>query len=97
MPEPPGRWDFTREHAGLPDPKKQTNKQKNPTAELRRSSHVISLLKVREKGKDEVVFPWKRDWFPSPKPTQQGVLEELGSLSAPGPEGEVDPRGTLCR
>lgn len=33
--------------------------------------------------------PWKGFYLP-----QQGVLEELGSISAPAPEGEVDPRDT---
>lgn len=91
------------EHAGLPGLQKETKQKKAPTlllqaAGLRRSGRVISLLKVREKGKDEITFPQKKKGGPVPLPKnyteacasapllQQGVLEELGSLSAPGPE-----------
>lgn len=104
VPKPPGRQvGLTGEHAGLPPPlpKKQKNPKQHPTSQ---SSWVekkwpCDFPSKGEKGKDEIIFA-QRKGSPPQKLwrgfylSQQGRLEELGSLSAPAPEGEMNPRGT---
>lgn len=78
LPEPPGRWDFTREHAGLPDPKKQTNKQKKPHSWVEEKHPCDFPVKSKGERQGWSRLPMEERLVPLPKTYTAGSAGGAG-------------------